>query len=206
MPLATQEAVDLLGHKASAKRRQGAKRLRSLADPTTASAVRAALEHEVRDPRTWQTQYQMIMALATTGGRADVPLLKDLAAQAREATMVNVALGDAIVRLDRDHEHDPTPVLWCLGQPVTLLDDGALRAVAMLRLRFAPDITEALLDRLDVESPHSGLRFWPAIAAAGWTGSRVEAFLQACASGPREDVAGAAKEALAGRHVKVNPL
>jgi hypothetical protein len=206
MPLAAEQAVELLHHPASPKRRQGAKRLRALADPATAWAVRAALEREIPDPRTWETQYQLIMALAMTGSREDASLLRDLAAQPRETTMVNAALGDAIVRLDRDHEQDAAPVFWCLDQRVSLLDDGALRAVAMLRLAFAPDVVEALLDRISVEPATSHLRFWPAIAAAGWAGDRVGSFLRACAASPRDDVARAAEEALAGRFLKVSPL
>jgi hypothetical protein len=119
---------------------------------------------------------------------------------------VNAALGDAIVRLDRDYEQDATPVFWCLDQQVDLLDDGALRATAMLRLTFTDEVVEALLHRIDPESAHSHIRFWPAIAAAGWTGDRVDAFLQDCATSPREDVAFAAKESLAGRYMKVSPL
>lgn len=206
MPLTTQEAVDLLDHKASAKRRQGAKRLRALADPATAPAVRAALEREVRDSRTWETQYQMIMALAMTGTRSDARLLRDLAVQPRRATMVNAALGDAVVRLDRAFEHDVTPVLWCLDQPVTGLDDGALRAVAMLRLRFAPEVTATVLDRLETEPADSYLRFYSAVAAAGWQGERVDAFLRGCEASPREDIARAARESLAGRYIKFGVL
>ena len=70
-----------------------------LADARAAPAVRTALAQEVRDPRTWETQYQMIMALGATGDEADVQVLKALALDEREATMVNMALGDALVRL-----------------------------------------------------------------------------------------------------------
>jgi len=206
MPLTARDAVVLLDHKASTKRRQGAKRLRTLGDPATAAAVRAALEREALDPRTWETQYQMVMALGMTGTRGDVPLLRELAAQPREAIMVNLALGDVIVRLDRDDDSDATPVLWCLDQQVDSLDDGALRAAAMLRLRFAPEVTKALLLRIDAEKADSHLRFWPTIAAAGWTGEHVAGFLRNCAVSPRTDVAGAAAESLAGRYTKVNVL
>jgi hypothetical protein len=204
--LTAEEAVALLGHASSATRRRGAKRLRALAATDTAPALRAALAREVRDPRTWETQYQMIMALAMTGTSDDVPLLRSLAEQSRAATMVDVALADALVRLGREHEQDATPVFWCLDQPGDLLADGALRAVAMLRLTFSDDVVEAILDRVEAEPAASPLRFWPAVAAAGWSGVRVEAFLHACAAGPREDVALVAKESLAGRYRKVNPL
>ena len=206
MSLTVQEAVELLEHRTSVKRRQGAKRLRVLADPDSADAIRLALEREVLDPRTWETQYQVIMALGATGTRDDVPLLRRLVGEKRDAEAVNTALGDAIVRLDRDHREDVTPVLWCWDQSVDGLSDGALRAVAMLRLRFPAEALNALLDRVDGEPEASHLRFWPAVAAAGWTGPRVEAFLQACAASPRDDVSAAAIESLDGRYMKVNPL
>jgi len=206
MALMVEEAVDLLRHRTSTKRRQGAKRLRALADPACAGAVRLALEREVQDPRTWETQYQMIMALGVTGTRDDVPLLRRLVGEKRDTSMVNTALGDAIVRLDRDHEEDVTPVLWCWDQSVDGLADGALRAVAMLRLHFSPEALDALLDRVEGEPEASHLRFWPAVAAAGWTGPRVEAFLRACAASSRDDIAAAATQSLEGRYMKVNPL
>ncbi len=65
--------------------------------------------------------------------------------------MVNVALGDAVVRLGREVDNDPAPALWCLHQDVELLADGALRAVAMLRLNF-PDT--AVADVLDYAEAH----------------------------------------------------
>jgi len=203
MTLARDEALALLTDPISARRRRGAKRLRALADPTTADQVRTALEREVLDRRTWETQYQLIMALGMTGGPGDVELLKRLALQPRSATTVNVALGDAVVRIGREVDNDPTPALWCLQQDVEPLADGALRAVAMLRLTFHDTAIDDVLDYAEAhfhDLNHKSLPYWPAVAAAGWSGPRVRAFLSRCSQDSRQIVAAAAKDALNGRY------
>lgn len=199
MALSRNEALALLTDSLPARRRRGAKRLRALADPTTAAQVRAALERET----TWEAKYQLSMALGTTGSREDVELLKRLALQPRRATAVNTALGDAIVRLGRDFDNDPAPVVWCLQQDVELLVYGALRAVAMLRLQLPDATVEAVLDYVEAnDSNRMTLAYWPAIAAAGWSGPRVRAFLTRCSQDSRQDVADAATDALNGHYGK----
>ncbi|MBY8864009.1 hypothetical protein K7711_46630 [Nocardia sp. CA2R105] len=203
MGLARDEALALLAERLSARRRRGAKRLRALADPTTAAQVRAALEREVLDRRTWETQYQLIMALGMTGDRDDVEFLKGLAHQPRAATAVNTALGDAIVRLGRATDNDPAPLLWCLQQDVELFADGALRAVAMLRLRFSDAAVGDVLDYAEDhfhDLDHQFLPYWPVVAAAGWSGPRVQAFLTRCSQDDRQLIADAANDALNGRY------
>ena len=78
-----------------------AKELRKLGDPTAGPALVEALHREVTDPRTWETQCQMIMALGHSGYRKGVLVLNMLAQVKFEATMVLVAIGDAFVRLGR---------------------------------------------------------------------------------------------------------
>ncbi|MBF6079047.1 hypothetical protein IU498_30935 [Nocardia beijingensis] len=110
MTLARDEALALLPGSLSARRRRGAKRLRALADPTTAARVRAVLEREVLDKRTWETQYQLIMALGTTGSR--VELLKTLALQPRSATLLLATPSSAWVvtsRTTRQMAARPSP-------------------------------------------------------------------------------------------------
>ncbi|MEV6973227.1 hypothetical protein [Kitasatospora sp. NPDC093806] len=63
------KAVEQLGHRLSPKRRSAATRLRRLADPAAGPPLLEALEREVRDSRTWETQYQMVMALGMCGHR-----------------------------------------------------------------------------------------------------------------------------------------
>ncbi|WP_288048113.1 hypothetical protein [Nocardia sp.] len=155
------------------------------------------------DKRTWETQYQLIMALGTTGSRGDVELLKSLALQPRSATAVNTALGDAIVRLGREVDDDPAPALWCLRQDVEHLADGALRGVAMLRLKFSHTAIDDVLDYTEAnfsDRNQKYLPYWPVVAAAGWSGPRVRGFLIRCSQDDRQIIAEAATEALNGRY------
>ena len=196
----------LLSGKRSPKRRSGAKRLRKLRDPAAGPALLQALQQEVRDSRTWETQYQMIMALGECGYRPALPYLQTLAAQPFEATMVYVALGDAIVRLGRVYADDPQPVLALMRTGNDMLIDGAFRAVAMLHLKLDADAVEQIVGFVASRSLQDGLRFWVAAAAAGWSGPSVAAFLEACATGPRQDVQRAALASQQGKYLQWNPL
>ena len=199
-------ALALLSDKRSPKRRSGAKRLRKLRGPTAGPAFLQALQQEVRDPRTWETQYQMIMALGECGYRPALPYLQTLVAQPFEATMVYVALGDAIVRLGRADADDPQPVLALMRTGNDMLIDGAFRAVAMLHLKLDAAAVEHIVGFVAGRSPQDGLRFWVAAAAAGWSGPSVAAFLEACATGPRQDVQRAALASQQGTYLQWNPL
>ncbi|MFJ4672690.1 HEAT repeat domain-containing protein [Kitasatospora purpeofusca] len=205
MALTLEEAVAQLGHRLSPKRRSAASRLRRLADPAAGPALLEALQREVRDARTWETQYQIVMALGMCGHRPALGLLRDLAQRPFRATMVYVALGDAIVRLSAP-EDTADALSWCLNAGTPMLADGALRAVAMQRLPLDAATIDCILDLLAPLDPHNGLRFWVAAAAAGWTGPRVQGFLQECAAGPRADVADAAASSLQGMYQTYSPL
>ena len=212
MSLGVDEAVQLLGHRLSPQRRRGAKRLRALAERGTAPAVRAALRRELEDERTWETRYQMIMALGASGDDSDVHLLQDVVATPRRATMVHCAAGDALVRLDRRTEHDSGPLLWCVALPERdLLDVGALRATAHLRL--VPDgqgIPAALAatDRLlrDPERPNDTIGVWGLVAAAGWPGQEVHDHLESFTDDHRPEVTQIARASLQGRYTDLKGM
>jgi HEAT repeat protein len=195
------DAIRQLGDKQSSRRRAAAKRLRQLADPAAGGALLASLRVEVPKPRSWETQYQMVMALGACGHTPALQYLKELAGQQFEATAVHAAIGDAIVRLGRRHDTDPTPVYWCLELGNDAVADGALRAVAMLRLQFDDNAIERIIGHVDRREPHDGLRYWVAAAAAGWSsGPATREFLTACAEGPRTDIAEVATESLTGHY------
>ncbi|ROQ72642.1 HEAT repeat protein [Streptomyces sp. CEV 2-1] len=206
MALDAVEAISQLQDRSSAKRRSAAKRLRKLGDPSAGPALLEALKNEVRDSRTWETQYQMTMALGTCGSPSDLPYLRDLVLQRETLPAVHTAGGDAIVRLSY-MEHSHTEVIgWCLSTGNETLVGGALQAVAMLRLALDLESVTCVLDFIEARSPHDGIYFWPAVAAAGWTGQRVHDFLTACITGPRSDVAEAATNSLAGNYGTYRPL
>ena len=101
------ELVELLKRPRPPKRRSAARRLRKLRNVQAGKALLDVLKREVQDPRTWEAQYQMIMALGECGHREALPYLYELAPREFEATMIYTGLGDAIVRLGREYEKDP---------------------------------------------------------------------------------------------------
>ena len=198
--------IDQLRNPRSPKRRSAAKRLRKIADPAAGAPLFDALQRELPDPRTWETQYQMIMAMAHCGYAKAVPLLHDLAHKKFDATMVLVAIGDAYVRLGRSSERDPAPLLEIFDvKNDECLLDGALRAVAMLHMCFEPDITATILRKVSARKSES-LKFWAAAACPGWSGKAVDNFLTECLRSTREDVRAAAADAKTKKYRKWNPL
>lgn len=168
--------------------------------------MQTSIRHELQDARTWETQYQLVMALGHCEYREAGSLLQMLASQKLEATMLLVAIGDAYVRLRRNSENDPEPLfeLFEIENDESLLD-GGLRAVAMLRMHFNPETTERILKKI-LEQKNERLLFWAAAACAGWFGPYVDQFLNQCLLSKREDVRTAANDAKVKKYRNWNPL
>lgn len=204
-----EDNIALLSDRSSGKRRSAAKRLRKMGDPAAGPALFTALQKEVQDPRTWETQYQMIMGVAECGFVEALPFLKSRIRQNASATALNAAIGNAIVRLTHKGKEDASPVLVIMASGDLDMLSGAFQAMAMLRLTPPADQIDAILGFLatyDESSPRT-LHFWPAAAAAGWGHHpKVEPFLKACLQSPREDVREAAGLSLKGKYKNWNPL
>jgi hypothetical protein len=200
------ELIKLLESSSSPKRRSAAKKLRKIGDPLAGPALLDALKRELPDKRTWETQYQMIMALGLCGHKESIPLLQILAHERFEHTMVLVAVGDAYVRLCRSSNDDAKPVFNILRiRNDDLLLDGALRAVAMLRMKFRPDTVARIIEHVTARKKES-LWFWVAAASPGWSGPVVDAFLDKCLAGTREEIKTAARAAKVKKYLRWNPL
>lgn len=206
MEATIQDAIRQLAAPQSPKRRGAAKKLRRLRASEAGPSLLAALEKEVLDPRTWETQYQLIMAIGECSHTAALPMLERLATNTFEATMVYLALGDAIVRLSRTHDHDAAPVLSSFHSKNAMLIDGSLRAMAMLRMVPDSEAIREILAFVKPLNPTNDLRFWIAAAAPGWTHPSLDGFLATCEASGRVDVAEAAKLARLGKYKKWSPL
>jgi hypothetical protein len=206
--LVDQALIEQLGAPQSANRRSAAKKLRKLQDASAGPALLAALERELEDVRTWETQYQMVMALGECGHRAALPFLEALAARPFDATMVYVAIGDAIVRLSHTGPADVSAVLQLMrGARDPMLIDGAFRAMAMLRLVPEDAAIAEMLDYVKaLGAKGEERRFWLAAAAPGWRGARVEAFLDECERSTAAHVREAAALAKERKYRKWQPL
>lgn len=201
MALSFSEAIEQLESPLSPRRRAAAKRLQELQDVAAGPALLAALRREVTKRRTWETQYQIIMALGVCGYVSALPLLNSIATTGNlAAPSAYTGLGDAIVRLGRKFDDDASPICWCLELGNDFLLDGAFRAMAMLRMIPDDDEIGRIIDFVQRRDPNDMLRFWPVVAAAGWRGEVVHGFLVECAAGPRRDTAEAATSALSGEY------
>ncbi|MBU2709280.1 hypothetical protein KCM76_25010 [Zooshikella marina] len=197
--------VEQLSNKSSAKRKSAAKKLRKLKSKDSGTALLAALKSELKDKRTWETQYQMIMALGESGYIESLGFMLELTEREFEATMVYLALGDAITRLTYLSENSIHKAIEYVTsknyQP--LLSDGVLRAVAMLKIIPEEDDINMLLNYADSSSTPENSKAWIVSASAGWHKNiRTVPFLQRQVSSKNQQIKKAAEAALKKKYVK----
>jgi hypothetical protein len=199
--------LDDLCAKQSAKRRSAAKKLRKLAVIDAGPHLLAALRAEIEDTRTWETQYQMIMALGECAYSEAKTCIEELSTRPFEATMVYIALGDALVRLSGGQASKITTVLSLIElERHPMLVDGALRALAMLRLIPNDDEIARILAYGGKLSVNHGNRFWIAAACPGWPRGMVAEFLTETAKSSRTDFQEAVALASSGKYKSWRPL
>ena len=198
-------SIERLKSKSSSQRRSAAKKLRKHPTPEVVPVLIDSLAQEIRDPRTWETQYHIIMALAAANASDALPLLQHIADMELEHTMVLLAAGDSITRLEYGRDTDYPSLRTWIDDDKKPLAEGGLRALAMMHL--VPD--QAMINQIIAYAKrpdNTQLQFWVAAACPGWHGDNVGAFLKACLTHPLEDTQRAAKAALENRYIKWHPL
>lgn len=194
-------AIEELSNARSGRRRSAAKTLRAARSPRAAAPLISALSKEIDDRRTWETQYQMIMALAACGSHdARAPIERVL--QLPLEPMVHLAAGDALVRLSEDLD---SAVLGALDSESLPRIEGAVRALAITQ-RVPSDAAIQGLLRLGSDPKYNQVRFWLAAASAGWPDRLTRSFLEECLHGGTAETRRAARASLEGRYIKWNPL
>jgi hypothetical protein len=199
--------IEQLQHKSSPKRRAAAKKIRKLAANEAGPALLAALKKELNDKRTWETQYQMIMALGEATYTESLDFLLQLANRDFEATMVYVAIGDAIARLDfAQHNDIDCSINIFKNTSNSMLKDGILRAIAMLQLTPKTEAIDTIINyglQLEIED---NSRVWIAAAAPGWPLDTTKIFLNECMASENQQIKRAAEAALKNKFLKWSPL
>lgn len=201
------DLIEQLHHKTSPKRRAAAKKLRKLKAKEAGSALLATLKNELQDKRTWETQYQMIMALAESGYTESLDFLLQLAEQEFEATMIYVAIGDAITRLDLlKNDNINHSIKIFLRTNNTMLIDGILRAIAMLQ--FVPEQSNIIkiISYGGNLNQEDNSRVWIAAASPGWPSHITKNFLNECLAAENQQIKRAAEAALKNKYLKWSPL
>ncbi len=157
-----------------------------------------ALRAEVRHPRTWETQYQMVMALAECRFGPALDWLIAFAGPLDGPSMLAVGVADAVVRLSTITDRTDEAVEWALRSGRSSIAEGALRALAMTRVVTSTGVIDHVLAYLRPLPSDDGRRFWAAVASVDWLGDATRLALEEWALLPRADVADAARLSLAG--------
>jgi HEAT repeat protein len=202
-----QLAIHQLQDKSSAKRRAAAKALRKQKVPSAGPELLSALQREIANRKTWETQYQIIMAIAECGYTKSLNYLVEISAQDLSAPMVYVAIGDAITRLNLIETGDANSSISVISNTENkMLIDGMIRAIAMLRLVPHHQHIEAIIDfgnSLDIDD---NTRTWIAAASAGWKGKSVDGFLTKSLKSTNQQTKRAALASIESKYLKWNPL
>lgn len=200
------QLTEQLHSKASTKRRSAAKKLRKLKAKDAGPALLETLKSELKDKRTWETQYHMIMALGESGYTDSLNFLQQIAKQDFEATMVLTAIGDAVTNLERLKNHKLTSLGKWIDTNNQALIEGGIRTLATNQL--IPD--EILIRKIISYAQKSGggnVDFWAAAASPSWPTQLTKKFLEHCLEySLLDDTKKAAEAALKGKYLKWQPL
>ena len=158
-----------------------------------------ALKQELEDPRTWETQYQMIMALGYCGYKDSAPFLRTCSEKTYDATMILMALGHSIVRLEMSDPTDEGPIRRILKTQNKDLISGALMAVGLLGLAFSEPMNDLIIGYARQLGNENFDIVFVSSAASGWPGEKVRRFLTEAQSRCRFPISEAAKMALDGK-------
>ena len=199
------ELLEQLNDKKSSKRRSAAKKLRKLGDLSAGSYLLEALKKELKDVRTWETQYQMIMAIGECGYVEALPFIFKLSKKSFKATMIYTGIGDAIVRLSKKNDNDASSALKLFDTDNEQLINGGLRAIAVLRMRPSESEVNELVDFVSKFDINNNIRFWVIAAAAGWEGDKVHSFLKDCENSIQETTRLAVELAYKKKYKNWNP-
>lgn len=212
-PTSVADAIAGLSSSQSAKRRSAAKKLRKAAANEACPALLNALVEELKDKRTWETQYHMIVALSDCGCMEAEETLAQLMRTPGLEPAAYSAFGRAIVGLAARRGQGIETAIQLIKSNDTAILEGALCAVACLRLKASPEQARTFVDHVNAlppADPHGdvlmSIRVWLAAAAAGWDQAVVGEFLNKASKSGFQQLARAATNSLKGVYVKWSPL
>ena len=189
------ELVEKLLDKSSLKRKQAAKSFRKINDNDKIYQVslKEALLKEIQNIKTWEIQYNMIMAIKDNHYIELLNDLKDISLNNKDlAPMVKIALGDVISDFEYSNLSNLEHVLkWIEDKEINLLE-GASRFLAMKHIIPSRKIMDSLIQYVIKENDESQY-FWVLAASSGWPNDVKISLLNKCQNIKRDDI----QEALA---------
>ena len=215
LPEKLKEAIDLLHNSKSKKRESGAKRLRKLESIESGPFLLEALEKEMKDIRTWSTQYHLILALGHSKFEKALPYLKKIATEEFDATILYSSIGDSIFRLSIISETLEDTLKTIYSYDNFMITDGAFQALGQLKLIPSDEVIKEIIkicsDPKGAEivqgSPNdqTGLRLWIVSASAGWKDELKIDFLNDCEKIKDQQLQLAVANAKKGKYIKWSP-
>ena len=120
---------DLVSSK-SPKRRSAAKKIAKYKIFSLANELLKAYLEERKDIRTWETQSEMINALAKINCKAAIPYLKEIVDENKDMDTVTMKASLSYIRLNREALNDMTLILSLLEKGKRSVFMGAVYAMA----------------------------------------------------------------------------
>lgn len=195
-----------LSHSRSPKRRSAARRMRKTGDSRFCEALLAALVRERKDVRTWETQYQMVMALGHCGCQQSMAVLTDWMSSKIEASALYSALGDAFYRLASESPSDLAPFRRAVVAGDHRVVEGVLQGMQSVGARLTDsDVHEVIGYARSGHCSDGGTRVI-LTGAALWESPALRPFLEEYLDHSWNLISEAAAASLAGKYRPVKPL
>lgn len=199
------ELVARLSDKSSPKRRAAAKAIGLLGDRSAGQPLYEAFLRERQDPRTYETQAAMANGLGLLGYTQAADELRKIIQASPEHDLLSYVCATAYCRIVRTSLSDAAPVLQLLSIDKFSVSMGALLALGCDRMVPSDEDIHAILTYAGTFRHRKGFgdpRYGAAVAAAGWRGTEVEAFLRDCLESGDSGVVSAAQSSLKKKYIR----
>ena len=194
-------------------RRRAAKEIGKAKLTDLGDALYKAYLVEVTDKRTWETQFEMVLALGLIDYRIALEQIEKLVRENKPYDMITRAAAHSYVRLKRHSINDASPALELLQFGGLSTVDGCLNPLGYDKM--LPDVIQIKelirlgwdlhkhKDRLGRERGYSDPRYGLAAACAGWDNQLTKGFLEHCIKTGDTPVKYVAENSLKGKYVKL---
>lgn len=185
----------------SSIRRKSAQKLRKLESNEVCDYLKEALLEEI-GKKTWETQYQMVMAIGESQCIDCRESLYQILQSVSIEPMVKMAISDAITRIENS-----TAFLIKTISTSNDIDhiEGALRAIVILKLPL-PEHIIIYLTNLIEPLQNRDTKFWLAAGAVTWKSTFLKGYLHKWENSKNIHLANASKNSLENKTTKFSIL
>ncbi|HVU99128.1 MAG TPA: hypothetical protein VHE34_28090 [Puia sp.] len=184
------EIISQLTSNKSSDRRRAAKEIGKQKLIDVAEQLFDAFIEEIKDLRTWETQYHMILSLGLIDYKLASKYIDPIVYKNKSHDMITYAAAQTHVRLKRISPSDAKPIIELLRFGGLSLVDGALTPLAYDKMQPCDDEILELItlswnlhqhrDRLGNEQAYCDPRYGLVAACAGWNIELTSKFLRHC--------------------------